>query len=108
MEMPTINIKPGVRFTLYLLASISLLLVAYAVDKDWAGDAEVKLVTGLSALLFVLAAAKTTLTGSTVVTGTVVSESGEKGVIAAQVTNEADTPLDGFEEAEPTDYPPVP
>lgn len=59
--MPTINIPPLARFVLYLIAAIALLVVAYAVDKDWAGDAEVRLVTGLAALLNVLAAAKTNL-----------------------------------------------
>lgn len=57
--MPTINIPPMVRFVLYLIGAIALLTVSYAVDKSWAGDAEVRYVTGLAALLQLLAAAKT-------------------------------------------------
>lgn len=64
--MPSINIPPAVRFALYLIAAVALLVVAYAVDKDWAGDAEVRLVTGLAALLNILAAAKTNLSERTV------------------------------------------
>lgn len=59
--MPTINIPPVVRFVLYLIAAVALLGVTYAVDKSWAGDAEVRFVTGLAALLQLLAAAKTNL-----------------------------------------------
>ena len=59
--MPTINIPPVVRFALYLVGALSLLTVSYAVDKSWAGDAEVRFVTGLAALLQLLAAAKTNL-----------------------------------------------
>lgn len=57
--MPTINIPNRVRFALYLIGAVSLLTVTYAVDKAWAGDAEVRYVTGLAALLQLLAAAKT-------------------------------------------------
>lgn len=85
--MPTINIPPVLRFVLYLIGSIALLTVSYAVDKDWAGDAEVRYVTGLAGLLFVLAAAKTSLSDdSATVTGTVVSETGETGTIAATIS----------------------
>lgn len=59
--MPTINIPPRIRFALYILAAVALIVVAYAVDKTWAGDAEVQLVTGLAALLNLLAAAKVNL-----------------------------------------------
>lgn len=59
--MPTINIPPVVRFVLYLIGAVSLLTVSYAVDKSWAGDAEVRYVTGLAALLQLLAAAKTNI-----------------------------------------------
>lgn len=59
--MPTVNIPPLARFVLYLIGALALLFVAYAVDKDWAGDAEVRLVTGVCALLNILAAAKTNL-----------------------------------------------
>lgn len=84
--MPTINIPPVVRFVLYLIGSIALLTVSYAVDKEWAGDAEVRYVTGLAGLLFVLAAAKTTLSDTAAtVTGTVVSETGETGEIQATI-----------------------
>lgn len=84
--MPTINIPPILRFVLYLIGSISLLTVSYAVDKQWAGDAEVRYVTGLAGLLFILAAAKTTLSdNSAKVTGTVVSETGETGSIEATI-----------------------
>lgn len=59
--MPSINISPKVRFALYLVGALALLTVSYAVDKSWAGDAEVRYVTGLAALLHLLAAAKTDL-----------------------------------------------
>lgn len=59
--MPTINIPPAVRFALYIIGAIGLLTVSYAVDKKWAGDAEVRYVTGLCALLQLLAATKTNL-----------------------------------------------
>lgn len=62
--MPTINIPAKWRFALYILSAVALLAVAYAVDKDWAGDAEVRLVTGLAALISALAAAKTDLSGA--------------------------------------------
>lgn len=62
--MPTVNIPPLVRFILYLVGAFALLFVAYAVDKSWAGDAEVRLVTGVVALLQLLAAAKTNLSDS--------------------------------------------
>jgi hypothetical protein len=62
--MPTVNIPPLVRFILYLAGAAALLFVAYAVDKSWAGDAEVRLVTGVVALLQLLAAAKTNLSDS--------------------------------------------
>jgi hypothetical protein len=84
--MPTINIPPKVRFVLYLIGALALLTVTYAVDKDWAGDAEVRYVTGIAALLQLLAAAKTSLSDSTAtVTGTVVSETGETGAIEATI-----------------------
>lgn len=55
--MPTINIPPKVRFALYVVGALASLGVVYAVDKAWAGDAEVRFVQGLVALLNVLAAA---------------------------------------------------
>ncbi len=82
--MPTINIPPVLRFVLYVIGSIALLTVSYAVDKEWAGDAEVRYVTGLAGLLFILAAAKTGVSdGAASVTGTVTSETGETGTIEA-------------------------
>lgn len=65
--MPTINLSPKVRFALYLLGSLASLGVVYAVDKAWAGDAEVRLVQGLVALITLLAAANTNTTGQSVV-----------------------------------------
>lgn len=59
--MPTINIPPYLRFWLYIVGALALLVVAYAVDKAWAGDAEVRLVTGVVALLQLLAASKVDL-----------------------------------------------
>lgn len=59
--MPTVNIPPRIRFALYLIGAVALLVMSYAVDKHWAGDPEVRLVTGLAALLQLLAAAKTDL-----------------------------------------------
>jgi hypothetical protein len=59
--MPTVNIPAKVRFALYILGALASLGVSYAVDKKWAGDAEVRLVQGLVALIALLAAAKTNL-----------------------------------------------
>lgn len=75
--MPTINIPPRVRFTLYLLGALASLIVIYAVDKTWAGDAEVRLVQGLVALLNVLAAAKVDLSSDAV--GKAVSDGLNRG-----------------------------
>lgn len=85
--MPTINIPPIVRFVLYLIGALALLFVAYAVDKDWAGDAEVRLVTGVVALLQLLAAAKTNISDRPgfELQGTVTSETGETGDVTATV-----------------------
>lgn len=60
--MPRVNIPPKVRFGLYIFGAVASLLVVYAVDKSWAGDAEVRLVSGLVALLNLLAASKTDFT----------------------------------------------
>lgn len=65
--MPSINLGPRVRFALYLIGSLASLGVVYAVDKAWAGDAEVRLVQGLVALLGILAAANTNTSGEPVV-----------------------------------------
>lgn len=59
--MPTVNIPPRVRFILYVVGALASLGVAYAVNKAWAGDAEVQLISGIVALINVLAAAKTNL-----------------------------------------------
>lgn len=59
--MPTVNIPARVRFVLYIVAALASLGVTYAVNKTWAGDAEVRLVQGLIALVNILAAAKTDL-----------------------------------------------
>lgn len=84
--MPTINIPPKMRFALYIIGALALLTVTYAVDKDWAGDAEVRYVTGIAALLQLLAAAKTSLSDEPAqVTGTVISETGETGTIDATI-----------------------
>ena len=56
--MPNIPIPGVVRFALYIAAAVALLIVTYAVAKGWAGDAEVALVTGVAALLQLLAASK--------------------------------------------------
>lgn len=61
--MPTINVPSRVRFALYIIGALALLTVTYAVDKTWAGDAEVRFVTGIAALLQLLAAAKTDISG---------------------------------------------
>ena len=109
MPIPTIDIPPKWRLGLYLLAAIALIVVSYAVDKSWAGEAEVRLVTALAALINLLAAAKVTKTDDTLtsLTGTVVSESGETGVIDATLAvTEHDTD-DGYtyEEAGGMPYP---
>ena len=64
--MPVVNIPGKLRFFLYPLAAIALIVVSYAVDKPWVGDGEVRLVTGLAGLLNLLAAAKTDLHESNV------------------------------------------
>jgi hypothetical protein len=82
--MPTINIPPKIRFTLYLIGVLGQVGVQYAIDKAWFGDAELRLWSGIAAVLFALALAKTSLSDDTAtVTGTVVSETGERGTIAA-------------------------
>lgn len=84
--MPTINIPPKVRFALYLAGVLGAVLVQYALDKTWFGEAEMRLWSGIAAVLFALAAAKTSLSDDTAsVTGTVVSESGETGEITATI-----------------------
>lgn len=84
--MPTINIPPRLRFTLYLIGVIGAVLVQYASDKSWFGDAEMRLWSGVAAVLFALAAAKTSTSDNTaVVTGTVISETGETGAIEATI-----------------------
>lgn len=65
--MPSINLGPRTRFVLYVIGSLASLGVVYAVDKAWAGDAEVRLVQGLVALLGILAAANTNTSGEPVV-----------------------------------------
>lgn len=60
---PAINIAPRVRFWLYIVGLLLLQAVGYLTDKGWAGDAEVRLATGLGSILFGLAAAKTDLSG---------------------------------------------
>lgn len=59
--MPTVNIPPRVRFALYLAGVIGAVLVQYAIDKTWFGEAEMRLWSGIAAVLFALAAAKTNL-----------------------------------------------
>lgn len=59
--MPVPNLSPRVRLSLYLTSALALLIVGYLVDKSWAGDAEVRLVTGVAALISGLAAAKVDL-----------------------------------------------
>jgi hypothetical protein len=71
--MPTINIPAKVRFALYVLAALASLGVAYAVNKSWAGEAEVQLVQGLVALVAILSAANTNTSGGVVLEGTVES-----------------------------------
>lgn len=61
--MPTINIPAKVRFALYLAGVLGAVFVQYAMDRSWFGDAEMRLWTGLSAVLFMLAAAKTNTGG---------------------------------------------
>ena len=53
------NIPPKIRFALYLIGALASLGVVYAVDKAWAGDAEVRFVQGLVALINILAAGNT-------------------------------------------------
>lgn len=84
--MPTINIPPKVRFALYLIGVIGAVLVQYAIDKSWFGEAEMRLWSGIAAVLFALALAKTSLSDDTAtVTGTVTSETGETGYIEASM-----------------------
>lgn len=83
--MPIVNIPAKVRFILYLVGAVALLTVSYAVDKAWAGDAEVRYVTGLAALLQLLAAARVDLAESRPVQleGTVTAETGETADVTA-------------------------
>lgn len=70
--MPTLNIPPKIRFTLYILAALGSVFVVYAMDKNWAGEAEFKCWTGVAGLLSLLAASKTTTSDTgVVVAGTV-------------------------------------
>lgn len=62
--MPTINIPPKVRFALYLVGVLGAVLVQYAMDKTWFGEAEMRLWSGVAAVLFALAAAKVNLSDS--------------------------------------------
>ena len=59
--MPVANIPAWVRFVLYLVGAVALLVVGYAGDKGWAGDAETRLVTNTAALLQLLAATRVDL-----------------------------------------------
>jgi hypothetical protein len=87
MELPTINISPKVRFILYLFGVLGAVLVQYAIDKAWFGEAEMRLWSGVAAVLFALAAAKTNLSPTaTVVQGTVISQTGETGTIDATLS----------------------
>lgn len=87
MELPTINISPKIRFALYLFGVLGAVLVQYAIDKSWFGEAEMRLWSGVAAVLFALAAAKTNLAPTaTVVQGTVVSQTGETGTIDATLS----------------------
>lgn len=89
--MPTINIPARARLILYLAAAIALLVVGYLVDKDWAGDAEVRLVTGLAALLNLLTAAKTDLNEPTTQAELVAQYRGRVAVVEdSQGRHEAD------------------
>ena len=65
--MPSINLGPRTRFALYLIGTLASVGVVYAVDKSWAGDAEIRLVQGIVALLTLLAAANTNTSGEPVV-----------------------------------------
>ena len=90
--MPTINIPPHARFVLYIVGALALLFVAYAVDKSWAGDAEVRLVTGLAALLNLLAAAKTDLEA-----GPDLAELDEKTAQQTRILDESEQRLSNIE-----------
>lgn len=84
--MPTINIPPKIRFALYLITVLAGVVVQYAIDKAWFGEAEFRLYTGVATVLLAIAAMKTSLSDeAAVVTGTVVSETGETGEIEATI-----------------------
>lgn len=99
-SLPTINIPARLRFFLYLIAAAALMGVDYAVDKDWAGESEVSLVTKATGLLFILAAAKTTTTDTaSVIEGKVVAQSGAESEFTAVLATtddaaEIDEPLE--------------
>ena len=57
--VPAIAIPPKVRFALYLLTAIGSAVVSYCVTKNYIGDAEVALFTGLAAIVNALAAFNT-------------------------------------------------
>lgn len=59
--MPEVNIPAWVRFVLYLVGAVALLVIGYASDKGWAGGPETRLVTNAAALLNLLAASRVDL-----------------------------------------------
>ena len=62
--MPIVNIPAGVRFGLYVFASIGSVVAAYLFAKGYVGDAELALWAGIVAIINGLAAAKTNLNGA--------------------------------------------
>lgn len=60
--MPTVNIPARLRFALYLVGVLGSVLVQYLLDVDWFGEAEQRAWSGVSAVLFALAAARVDLT----------------------------------------------
>lgn len=65
--MPTINIQPKVRFTLYLLSALGSVVVAYLFSRGLIGDAETAAWAGVVAIINGLAAANTNISGDPVV-----------------------------------------
>jgi len=74
--MPTINIPPKLRFALYLVGVVGAVLVQYAIDKAWFGEAEMRLWSGIAAVLFALALAKTNLSDNGVLLEGTVEQTG--------------------------------
>jgi hypothetical protein len=65
--MPSINIPPTVRFSLYLLSALGSVGMAYLFAKGYAGEAETGAWAGIVAIINGIAAANTNITDKVLV-----------------------------------------